>query len=57
MRLKLKHTRNKYWEWYNIYILPTIRFSRLLDSGDIRLYKLDLIWITFNLSLEFRREP
>ena len=54
MKLKFKHTRNKYWKWYNIYILPTIRFSKLIDED--KWYKLDLIWITFNLSLEFRRE-
>lgn len=62
MKIRLDRTRQKEWEYYYFYLLPTIRFTKSRPvlknfNEDInRTYKLELIWLTFNLNVVINRD-
>ena len=48
MKVQLKHTREKYWDWYNVYILPTVRVSKYGNT-----YTVSILWLSLNLCIEY----
>lgn len=51
MKIQLKHTREKYWNWYNIYILPTIRISKYDHTLAI-----NILWLSLNLYIGHEKD-
>ena len=56
MKLSVRRTRNKYWEWYYLYLLPTIRVAQVAVEGSVHkcfVNRIEILWLTFSLCLEF----
>lgn len=60
MKINFRHARHKYWEHGFFYLLPTLRFNWTRCDGinfcqmeDSNSYKIELLWLTFNIALEW----